>query len=304
MKQILSLKLGAQLTMTPQLQQAIRLLQLSALDLKQEIQDAVEANPMLELDEDSPDSSLDSLDTIDPTDLSTAKQNDEDETSTVSSEIELPMPEELPVDSSWDDVYEPQTTTSSSTGSDSDWDMDSTNSSEESLQDHLRWQLNMTTLSEVDRVIAFTIIDSCDPDGMLSQTVEAMTESFDPVLEIEQDQVEAVLKLLQHFDPTGVCARDLGDCLRIQLEALPENTRWREQAICLVTEHLDLLAAKDFATLKRRTRLTDVDLTKVADLIQSLNPRPGSAVSTERLNYITPDVFVRKDNGHWLVELN
>jgi RNA polymerase sigma-54 factor len=307
MKQILSLKLGQQLTMTPQLQQAIRLLQLSALDLRQEIQETVETNPMLELDEDSAESSLTSLDTQDPDELPATTNPDADDAPTVSSELEQPMPEELPVDSSWDDVYEPPTAATPSSGSgdgESNWDIDSNNSAEQSLQDHLRWQLNLTHIGELDRVIAFTIIDACNPDGMLTMSVDAITESFDADLEIERDQVVAVLKLLQQFDPTGICAQDLSDCLRIQLQALPETTRWRDQAIHLVTEHLDLLAAKDFATLKRRTRLTESDLAKVADLIQSLNPRPGSAITDEQLDYITPDVYVRKENDRWVVELN
>jgi len=135
-------------------------------------------------------------------------------------------------------------------------------------------------------------------------SVEDICAGFDPMLDIEIDEVEAVLHRLQHFDPLGVAARDLGDCLAIQLRALPENCEWRAEALHLVTENLDILASKDFANLRRKTRLNDNELSKVVALIQSLNPRPGSSIGGSAAAYVVPDVHVRKIAGRWQVSLN
>ena len=153
-------------------------------------------------------------------------------------------------------------------------------------------------------MIALAIIDSIHPDGLLMMSVEDICAGFDPLLDIELDEVEAVLHRIQHFDPLGVAARDLGDCLAIQLRALPENCEWRAEALALATEHLDILAAKDFASLRRKTKLADAELSKVVALIQSLNPRPGSSIGSGAAAYVVPDVHVRKVSGQWQVTLN
>ncbi len=343
MKQTLSLKLGQQLTMTPQLQQAIRLLQLSSLDLQQEILETLESNPMLELDEEeaAPDGNDipepegsetgeeasagdDGFEDADdfpelPGEGETGSMADADapepEDFTVESAAaadETPIPEDLPVDTSWDDIYEPSGTSSTSSGEDGDWSLEERNSAGESLQEHLLWQLNLTPMSDRDRMMATAIIDAVDSDGMLTSPLEDLLaalnadepEDADPESLVELDEIQAVLKRLQQFDPVGVCARDLPECLALQLNALDPDTRWRAEALNLVTEHLDLLAARDFNTLKRRTRLDESDLASVVTLIQSMNPRPGSSIGGEAAEYIVPDVMVFKDNGRWQVELN
>ena len=331
MKQTLSLKFGQHLAMTPQLQQAIRLLQLSTLDLQLEIQETLESNPMLELDEEEvsaeQDASAESnTESPEPEDLSaqaTISESDEvasdlDNEPGVDTEFEQSIPDELPVDTSWDDIYQPASSTPVAQNTDGgDRDIDATNSASETLQDHLLWQLNLTPMSEIDQIIGTAIIDAIDTDGMLTLTMEEITESLAPFdtndeadsdveggAVIELDEVIAVLKRIQHFDPTGIAARNLGECLSLQLSVLPEDTPWRSQAIKLVEQHLSLLGSRDFATLKRKTKLAEEDLACVIALVQSLNPRPGTVIASEEPEYITPDVTVRKINGKWLVELN
>ena len=178
-------------------------------------------------------------------------------------------------------------------------------SGSEGLHDHLHWQLDMASLSDTDRLIGSTLIDSIDDDGYLTQDsseIHAQLASRQP--EIEQDEVNAVLHLIQQFDPAGVGARNLGENLELQLARYAPDTPWLKEARQLVRDHLTLLASRDFNTLGRRMRLTRDDLQHVVTLIQSLNPRPGSLFSTMEPEYIVPDVFVFKNKGKWCVELN
>jgi RNA polymerase sigma-54 factor len=314
MKQTLNINLGQNLVMTPQLQQAIRLLQLSTVDLQLEIQQAIESNPMLELAEDDTDADADA-DALDESHELDADTDDaESEHALQTDELEADgdwqdeIPEELPVDSSWDDIYPPSLPPAAAgsgarSGSDN-YDSEERNGTEESLADHLAWQLNLTPMSDTDRVIGTAIIEAVNTDGMLTQTVDDLLQGFDTELEIEADEVEAVLKRIQQFDPPGVAARDLSECLYIQLCQFGEEHTLLADAKTLVVNHLDLLAAHDFVGLKRKTRLAEDDLRNVINLIQSLNPRPGTAVGANETEYVIPDVLVRKEKGRWLVELN
>jgi RNA polymerase sigma-54 factor len=304
MKQTLSLKLGQQLTMTPQLQQAIRLLQLSCLDLRQEIQDALEGNPMLELDEEDGGDEP----TASPAEADRAESDGDDDLDGVDATLEGDVIDDLPVDTSWDEIYQPATAPAPAADDSESWDFETRNAPEETLQDHLLWQLNLTPMSDSDRVIAMAIIDTISPDGMLTTPVEDLVTSLEGVVdedpEIAHAEVMAVLKQIQHFDPIGVGARDLGECLRIQLEQLPAGTPWLAESLTLVNEHLPLLASRDFAALKRRTKLGEEELGEVVRLIQTLNPRPGTTVAQEAAEYVVPDVIVSRKEGRWLVELN
>ncbi|HBS80686.1 MAG TPA: RNA polymerase factor sigma-54 [Pseudomonas sp.] len=318
MKPSLVLKMGQQLTMTPQLQQAIRLLQLSTLDLQQEIQEALDSNPMLEREEDGED-----FDNSDPMAESIEKKSespttDSPEHSEPDNHYEEPIntvenledgdwadriPNELPVDTAWEDIY--QTSASSLPSNDDDeWDFTTRTSSGESLQSHLLWQLNLAPMSDTDRLIAATLIDCINPQGYLDETLEEVLESFDPELEIELDEVEVVLRRIQQFEPAGIGARDLRECLLLQLRQLPERTEWLSEAVRLVSDHLDILGARDYSLLMRRMKLKEDELRQIIDLIQTLNPRPGSQIEAGEPEYVVPDVIVRKHNGRWLVELN
>jgi len=309
MKQSIQLRLGQHLTMTPQLQQAIRLLQLSSLELQQEIQEALDSNMMLEVNEDENDTGGDygsegegeepAVKAEEPSEQVEAERPIEEERVTSSEEI----PEDLPTDSSWDDIYDAATTPGSGGGEDRDFEYQG--STEESLRDHLIWQLEMSHVSDNDRVIAETIIDSIDEDGYLTTDLEEILNGLQQDNEeIELDEVEAVLRQIQNFDPLGVGARDLRESLLIQIRHLPEDTPWLAEARSLLSNHFELLAKRDYNQLSRRMKLDDEALKAVVQLIQTLNPRPGNAISSETTEYIIPDVFVRKVNGQWRVELN
>jgi len=213
------------------------------------------------------------------------------------------IPNELPVDTAWEDIY--QTSASSLPSNDDDeWDFTTRTSSGESLQSHLLWQLNLAPMSDTDRLIATTLIDCINPQGYLDETLEEVLESFDPELEIELDEIEVVLRRIQQFEPAGIGARDLRECLLLQLRQLPERTPWLAEAMRLVSDHLDTLGGRDYSLLMRRLKLKEDELRQVIDLIQTLNPRPGSQIEAGEPEYVVPDVIVRKHNGRWLVELN
>ena len=315
MKQTLSVRLGQQMGMTPQLQQAIKLMQLSALELNVEVRQAIECNPMLELDEDQMDllddeeaSPTEDQERIDQSEEATAEDDWDTEEPTNSPDVDEPLaniPEDLPVDVSWDEVYQPSTAAPSPAGpAEEDSGFEERTSAASTLLDHLRWQLNLTPLSDRDRLMALVLLDSINDDGMLTASTEELLEALDPSLGIEQDELEAVLKLLQRFDPPGVGARDLRECLLLQLEQLPPETPWRQQAATLVSEHFSLLANHDFAAVARQMSLAEDELGAVIALVRSLNPRPGAAIGDGDPEYIEPDVVVCKKDGRWAVELN
>jgi RNA polymerase sigma-54 factor len=159
-------------------------------------------------------------------------------------------------------------------------------------------------MSDTDRLIAMAIIDAIDDNGRLTETLEDIHESVSEELEIELDEVVAVLHMLQQFEPAGVCARDLEECLRIQLQQLPADTPYLDQARVLVTRHMNQLASGDFAQIMRRMRLDEDTLRDVLSVLQNLDPHPGLTVGEDTTEYIVPDVFVRKREGRWVVELN
>lgn len=333
MKQSLQLRLRQQLTMTPQLQQAIKLLQLSSLDLQQEIQEALDSNVMLEIDEDHQNES-DTDDSISgDNSLSTSNENtaadstinNTDNTSDdLSNEIKSEqidfentqnnIPDELSTDSSWEDEYDvigSYTAGQNLAGQGSNsWSGDNSNlfenngKTEDSLQEHLTWQLEMSPFSPTDRLIAEAIIDSIDDSGYLTQTLEELYEAFTAEDEIDLEEIEAVLHRIQNFDPPGVAARDLQENLLLQLRILDKETLWLTEAKILVSRHLKLLANRDFATLKRRMKMNETNLAQVIALIKSLSPRPGIHISDIKPHYITPDVYVKKIKGEWICELN
>ncbi|EJG6396883.1 RNA polymerase factor sigma-54 [Escherichia coli] len=290
MKQGLQLRLSQQLAMTPQLQQAIRLLQLSTLELQQELQQALESNPLLE--------QIDTHEEID-----TRETQDSETLDTADALEQKEMPEELPLDASWDTIY----TAGTPSGTSGDYIDDELpvyqGETTQTLQDYLMWQVELTPFSDTDRAIATSIVDAVDDTGYLTVPLEDILESMGDE-EIDIDEVEAVLKRIQRFDPVGVAAKDLCDCLLIQLSQFDKTTPWLEEARLIISDHLDLLANHDFRTLMRVTRLKEDVLKEAVNLIQSLDPRPGQSIQTGEPEYVIPDVLVRKHNGHWTVELN
>ena len=298
MKQTLQLRIGQQLTMTPQLQQAIRLLQLSTLELQTEVQDALESNPMLEqedADNDLPEGENSPADRAEAS--SDTAQGAEGSSDTI--------PDELPTDSNWEDVFDTTTSASSAPDTSNSRDIFETITvSSGGIHGHLTWQLELTHLSETDTLIAHTIIDAIDDAGYLTTSLQEITDSLDKNLEVDPEEVEAVLHRIQQFDPIGIGARNLQECLQLQLQQFTKDTPWLREAKILIRDYFGLLSSRDFNKLGRKMKLSTDDLKKVIHFIQSLNPRPGAQFNDTEPEYIVPDVYVTKKNGKWRVELN
>ncbi len=288
MKQSLQLKMGQSLTLTPQLQQAIKLLQLSTIDLQQAIEETLESNPLLEREADQ-------------IETGSSDQDDVDFSSTGDSEDSTA---ELPVDTRWEDLM-PSSAPPPTVGGDGSDELPfgERDANPESLQSHLLWQLNLTRFSDTDREIALAFVDSIDGNGRLTQTPEEILESL--VIEgVELDEVMAVLHRLQHFEPTGVFAADLRECLLLQLRQMPVTTPYRELAGQLVNRYLEHIATAQPKQLARRLRTDETTLRQALALIRNLDPTPGATIGGETTEYIVPDVFVRRVNNQWRVELN
>jgi RNA polymerase sigma-54 factor len=297
MKPSLQLRLNQSLTMTPQLQQAIRLLQLSSIELQTEIQDALESNMMLELDEEEAEQAV-------PREELREAPGEASEQETAAAVETEDIPEDLPVDTAWDDIYDGAVSFSRGAEAGDRGTFENQDAQERTLRDHLLWQLNVTPSSETDRAIAVAIIDALDEDGYLGCTIDDIRETLGPDIGADAAEIEAVLRLVQAMEPAGVGARDLRESLLLQLAQLPADTPRLEQARQLVDQNLELLGSHDYPQLLRRMKLKREELQEVIALIQSLNPRPGAQIQESHTQYIVPDVYVRKDKGVWRVELN
>ncbi|WP_394150917.1 RNA polymerase factor sigma-54 [Vibrio maritimus] len=303
MKPSLQLKLGQQLAMTPQLQQAIRLLQLSTLDLQQEIQEALDSNPLLDVEESSEESNNEEKVSSDSKDEgTTAEVASEPDLKDSSEQIEKSeISNELEMDTTWDDVYSANT---GNTGIAVDDDMPIyQGETTQSLQDYLVWQLDLTPFTETDRAIALAIIDAVDDYGYLTLSCEDILESVD-IEDVELDEVEAVRKRIQQFDPLGIASLNLQDCLLLQLATFPEDTPWLAEAKLVLTHHIDQLGNRDYKLVIKETKLKEAELREVLKLIQQLDPRPGSKITPDETEYVVPDVSVFKDRGKWVVQIN
>ncbi len=296
MKPSLQLRVSQNLAMTPQLQQAIRLLQLSNVELQMEVQQALESNMMLEIDDDE-DNEQPEQQSVEYSEIKSRDQIDEDD-------ISQNIPEDLPVDSVWEDVYDSSISFSPGLNNNEPVFFENQNLQEKSLRDHLLWQLNVIPVSEKDKAIAITIIDALDDDGNLSCKLEEILDSLGDDIEVELDEVEAVLNLIQAMEPAGVGARNLQECLMLQLNQCPADTPWLDKAKELVGRHLELMAARDFNQLMRRLKVTQKDLQEIITLIQTMNPRPGTLIQSTQTEYVIPDVYVKKEKCMWKVELN
>ncbi len=298
MKQGFSLKTGLSLTMTPALQQAIRLLQLSTLDLKQEIQQALDSNVMLELVEGAEDeAAIAELAEAEEREVRVAADQAEREV-----DVTEVIPEEMPVDSDWSEVFD---TPSSNRDNDDDLDeFKRANLREnETLQEHLRWQARLAPFAEWEAEVADYLIDAINEDGYLLDFPEAVIH-FREAMGLDAARVEKVLRVVQDFDPPGVAARDLGECLSLQLRQMPSGTPAVAEALSLVQKHLPLIARKDLVALRRASGFDEPTLRQALTLIQTLQPHPGRPYAAHESNYIEPDVYVTKHNGRWRVSLN
>lgn len=290
MKPTLQLKLGQSLTLTPQLQQAIKLLQMSTLDLQQTIQETLDTNPLLEREEDYLGEGENQ-----------GKEPTEGIVDLVSVVDSSPEPE-LAVDTRWEDLM-PSSAPPVSADFADDGLFGERDAVPESLRDHLLWQLNLTRFSDTDRTIALNLIDAIDENGRLTQSPEDTLAGLDDD-EIEIEEVLAVLHRLQHFEPTGVFAIDLRECLLLQLRQMSVDVPHRELAGALVSRHLDQLTSFDARQLARRLRTNEESVVCARELIRSLDPYPGASIGEDDTQYVIPDVFVKRSEGYWRVELN
>jgi len=307
MKQSIQLRLSQHLTMTPQLQQAIKLLQLSTLDLQREIQEALDTNLMLEEGDDDERFIAGDNATGDALQREEAENSRAQQESNVDREIQSEsneMPDELPVDTQWADVYDSYLPTTAHGFDDgSDFDPFAQQSRPQSLHDHLAWQLNLSRLNERDFMIAHAIIDAIDAHGYLRIDIDELLATIDNA-DISAEEIETQVHRIQSLDPPGVGARNLRECLLIQLRQLPFDSSFRELAIAVCDQGFEHLPRNDISALARQLKKPERDIAGAIDLIRRLNPRPGTLIEEAPSEYVVPDIFVRKLEGRWLVELN
>ncbi|MBL8404012.1 MAG: RNA polymerase factor sigma-54, partial [Dechloromonas sp.] len=301
MKPALQLKLSQHLALTPQLQQSIKLLQLSTIEMQQEIERYLLENPMLEREDEGPESFANAQQFDSPRNEESRSESSEEREPREEREAEPPSsPSEVD-----DDRWASDAGTFTGAGRDEDDDSDShdIHAANVSLREHLGWQLGMTQLNERDRSLVRFLIEALDDDGYLSAPLQELWETLPPEYEIELEELEIALRHIQNFDPTGIGARNLQECLSLQLKAMPDEYD-RNVALRIVEKHLELLAARDFAKLRRVTGYDDEDLKAAQTLITSLNPRPAAGYAQIEARYITPDVSVKKLKGKWTAYIN
>jgi len=298
MRPALQLKLSQHLALTPQLQQSIRLLQLSTLELNQELEKFLLENPLLEREDEG--DFVAAQPPVNGSERETSAPSETGEAEAPRNEEERPHTD----DEGWPGDGTPGMSASGNgSAGDDDNDFQDIQAANTSLSDHLVWQLGLTPLTDRDRMLVRVLIEALDEDGYLSQTLDELGEILPPELEIEPEELQIALKHLQHFDPTGVGARSAQECLALQLETLPVDPVC-ELALTVVRQHLELLAGRDFARIKKLTGCDDDLLRSAHALIRSLNPRPGAQFAPLDARYIVPDVIVRKIRNQWRASIN
>jgi len=295
MKLSVGLKVANSLSLTPQLQQAIRLLQLSSLELEQEIQIQLDSNPLLEkIEEESITESLSVLESKESDDLTTELNANH-------------LPDDLPVDTDWDDIYTHQSTALATPEFE---EREDNRQVQLSLKEHILEQVNLLHFSKIDQLIAYCIVDALDDKGFLDAEIEEIILAAQQLLnemdieeEIEEDEVLVVLKHIQRLDPLGIGSCNLAECLKIQLEFLPKDVEYLNEAKSLL-QYYELLIANDLNKLLKQTGLTKDQLKFGINLLKTLKPYPGMDFDKQESDYQIPDVVVSKKDLHWQVQLN
>ncbi|MGH8218412.1 MAG: RNA polymerase factor sigma-54 [Steroidobacteraceae bacterium] len=297
MKPSLQLKLGQQLTMTPQLQQAIRLLQLPALELQAHIRELLETNVMLEPVEEA-ETAGPLEEAAGPNETSAEHVAEAEPAAAASPDTHVEV-----VDEHWGD-HASGSSDGAWNGEDDDRQQEFADASGQSLQEHLLWQLGLARLEPRALAIASTLVDAINDDGYLTETLEEMAHTLRPEIEAEPAEIETVLKRVQQLDPPGIAARSVGECIELQLRQLPADTPGLEVAVQIARHHLERVAERELALLRRELRTTDEELASALLLVRSCHPRPGAIVSGASAEYVVPDVFVRRTEHGWAVEIN
>ncbi|HEX5210038.1 MAG TPA: RNA polymerase factor sigma-54 [Steroidobacteraceae bacterium] len=292
LKPSLQLKLGQQLTMTPQLQQAIRLLQLPALELQAHIRELLETNVMLEPMDDGHEESLETS----TLENATAPEPIEPPTTPRESAVEV-------LDEGWGDQSVGPAETSWS-GDDDDRQQEFADAAGQSLQEYLLWQLELVRLEPRELAIARAIVDAISDDGYLTEPLEEIANTLRPEIHCDAAEVESALAGVQALDPPGIGARSVGECIELQLRQLDPSTPGFNAAVEIARHHLERIAGRELAVVKRELRASDEDLACALALVRSCHPRPGATVSAGAAEYVVPDVFVRRTEHGWAVEIN
>jgi len=306
MKQSLQLRTSQHLALTPQLQQSIRLLQLSTLELHQELEQLLTDNPLLERLDDPLDHSVRLL--------ADGAINNTQATPEAPAEgppnADAPAPAEAEQyegnegdgapegDTDWSDV-------SRAKGPDDDDSRPQLEASRHSLRDHLMEQMRVTVIEARDRALLEVIIDALNDNGYLEESLEEIHARLPEELEIDLDELQTALSMLQSFDPVGVGARNASECLALQIKRMPTIPLvTRRMALCIVEKHLAWFAQRDFNKLKKALDCDDEDLREAQAVIRQCNPHPGAAFAADVSDYVVPDVVVKKGRTGWIVTLN
>jgi len=300
LKASLQLRLGQQLTMTPQLQQAIRLLQLPSLELQAHIRELLESNVMLEAEEDPEGTATfealgagpnDREQPVDGPEEAASIQREDSEPSVEIVEDSWAEPSAAAGESSWNNE-------------DEDRQQEFQDGQGESLLEHLQWQLEMAALDARQRAIGRAIIDAINDDGYLTDDLATIAATLLPEISTSDEEIQSVLRIVQGFDPIGIGARDVGECVSLQLLALDPDTPGRATALALARGHLDQVANRELAQLRRELKASDQELEEALVLVRACHPRPGAQISSSAPQYVVPDVFVRRSSSGWTVEMN
>ncbi|HEY4339811.1 MAG TPA: RNA polymerase factor sigma-54 [Steroidobacteraceae bacterium] len=293
LKPSLQLRMGQQLTMTPQLQQAIRLLQMPALELQAHIRELLESNVMLEPVEDTDTTS--GFEAVEPP----VAESEVTQAAAADQEPQVEVVDEHwgeqsvgPADSSWN-------------GEDDERQQEFADASGQTVQEHLLWQLELAHLPPRSLGIARAIVDAINDDGYLMEPLEEIASTLRPEIEAEIAEIEQVLQRVQQLDPPGVGARSVSECIELQLRQLDGQTPGLATAIAIARSHLELVAGRELSLLRRELKVTEEEIAEALSLVRACHPRPGATVSGGSAEYVVPDVFVRRtDHGGWSVEIN
>lgn len=306
MKQILNLKLSQQLTLTPQLKQSLKLLQLPSLDLELEIQQTLDSNPLLERVEQevAPIEQIKTQETAQDNGIPQPVAEAADPGFEIEQTDNLAPEQDLAMN--WAESFESHRTSVLGSSSNNNNDTEFTHFAvkQETLFEHLDWQIQMTSLSQQDKLIAKTLLHCLDQDGYLMAKLHDVVSMLRPEIEVEEDEVAAMLSLVKSLEPLGVGARNLSERLTILLAHQPKESLGLEAAKLIAEKHLDLVGAHNLAKLKKELNISDQDLSNALSLITNLNPRIGAQFESDNENHIIPDTYVKKVNDCWVAQLN
>ncbi|MFT4634241.1 MAG: RNA polymerase sigma-54 factor [Arenicella sp.] len=306
MKQTLNLKLSQQLTLTPQLKQSLKLLQLPSLDLELEIQQVLDSNPLLERIEQevTPEEQIQTFERAQDNGIPQPVGEAADPGYEIEQTDHLAPEQDLAIN--WQESFESHRANNSSSGSQGTGDTEFTQFAfkQETLFEHLDWQIQMTSLSQQDKLIAQTILHSLDHDGYLVTSLSDIVALLESEIDIEEDEVAAMLSLVKSLEPAGVGARDLSERLSMLLALEADQSAGIEVAKVIVEKHLNLVGTHNLAQLKKQLNISDQGLSNALSLITRLNPRVSAPFQSDAENHIIPDVVIKKINQSWVAQLN